>query len=169
MEKEQAIYLANQIESSNPYLYEIRKLETVGGCLPKFHQWTNGKKTLAAFEITRLESDTGYYFLFIDWHRNDNYYLVIYAHNRSTTCAEIRQIHELDDEPHLIWTYNPLKRDGKNNQRKAYFKQMFGSTSVQIKLPSTAVEVEDFFTQLFKLCQNRVRADKIVEVFDFEN
>lgn len=169
LEKEQAIYLANHIEKSKPASYEIRKLETVGGTLPKFHQWTNGKKTLAAYEVTRPESDTGYYFLFIDWHRNGIYYLVIYAHDRSTTCAEIRQIHELEGGPHLVWTYKPFKRDGKNDQRKAYFKQMFGSTAVQIKLPSSPLEVENFFKQLFKLCQNRVKADKIVHVFNSEN
>ncbi|MBO0959794.1 hypothetical protein J1P26_08660 [Neobacillus sp. MM2021_6] len=169
MEKEQAIYLANQINDSKPASYEIRKLETIGGTLPKFHQWTNGKQTLAAYEVSRPENDTGYYFLFIDWHRNDNYYLVIYAHDRSTTCAEIRQIKDLDDGPHLVWSYKPFKRDGKNDHRKAYFKQMFGSTMVHIKLPPSPNEVEVFFTELFKLCQNRVRADKIVEVFDFED
>ncbi|MEY2191805.1 hypothetical protein AB7942_03585 [Neobacillus sp. BF23-41] len=168
MEKEQAIFLATCIESSNSSIYEIKKLEITGGSLQKFHQWTNGKPTLAAYEVTRPDSDTGYYFLFIDWHRNDNYYLVIYAHDRSTTCAEIRQIQEIDGVPHIVWGYKPFKRDGKNDQRKAYFKQMFGSTTVQIKLPSTLLEVEVFLGQLFKLCQNRLKADRIVDVFDFE-
>ena len=168
MEKEQAIFLANCIESSNSSIYEIKKLEITGGSLQKFHQWTNGKPTLAAYEVTRPDRDTGYYFLFIDWHRNDNYYLVIYAHDRSTTCAEIRQIQEIDGVPHIVWGYKPFKRDGKNDQRKAYFKQMFGSTTVQIKLPSSLLEVEVFLGQLFKLCQNRLKADRIVDVFDFE-
>ena len=53
-------------------------------------------------------------------------------------------------------------------QRKAYFKQMFGSTTVQIKIPQTLLEVEGFLNQLFRLCQNRIKADKIVDVFDFE-
>jgi hypothetical protein len=168
LEKEQAILLANRIETSFSSTYEIKKLEITGGSLPKFHQWTNGKPTLAAFEVTRIDSDTGFYFVFIDWHRNDNYYLVIYAHNRSTTCAEIRQIREINGDSYLVWSYIPLKRDGKNDQRKAYFKQMFGSTTVQIRLPSSSNEVEVFVGQLFKLCQNRVKADRIVEVFDLE-
>jgi hypothetical protein len=67
-----------------------------------------------------------------------------------------------------VWTYKPFKRDGKNDQRKAYFKQMFGSTTVEIKLPSSSSEVEGFFNQLFQLCQNRIKADRIVEVFDFD-
>src|SRR3954469_17226514 len=169
MEKSQAIFLTGQIEKSNPIRYEIKKLETVGGMLPKFHQWTNGKQVLAAYDVFRPDGELGFYLLFIDWHRNDNYYLVIYAHDKSTTCAEIRQIQELEDGPNLVWSYKPFKRDGKNEQRKAYFKQMFGSTTVHIKLPSSQAEVEGFLTQLFKLCQNRVKADKITEVFDFGN
>jgi hypothetical protein len=168
VEKEQAILLSNFMEKLNLSTYEFKKLETVGGKLPKFHQWTNGKKTLAGYEVTRIDSDTSYFFLFIDWHRNDNYYFVIYAHDRSTTVAEIQQIKELEGIPHFVWMYNPLKRDGKNHQRKAYFKQMFGTTTVQIALPSSNLEVERFFDQLFMLCQNRMRADRIVDVFDFE-
>ena len=80
-----------------------------------------------------------------------------------------RQIQEIDGVPHIVWSYMPLKRDGKNDQRKAYFKQMFGSTTVQIKLPASSLEVEVFLGQLFKLCQNRIKADRIVEVFDFES
>ena len=75
---------------------------------------------------------------------------------------------KLTEFPHIVWAYKPFKRDGKNDQRKAYFKQMFGSTTVQIKLPSTSLEVEVFLGQLFKLCQNRIKADRIVDVFDFE-
>jgi hypothetical protein len=168
LEKGQALFLAKCMENSSPTAFEIKKLETVGGTLPMFHQWTNKKPTIAAYKINKLDSDTNYFFLFIDWHSNDNYYLVIYTHNKSTTCAEIHKIQELDGIPHLVWTYHPLKRDGKNNQRKAYFMQMFGTTKVQIKLPSSPIEVEEFYVHLFKLCQNRIRADRIVEVFDFE-
>jgi hypothetical protein len=170
LEKEQAIFLAKLMENSYPVGYEVKKLATIGGTLLKFHQWSNGKPTIGAYEVTRTDSATSYYFLFIDWHRNDNYYLVIYTHNKSTTCAEIRHIQDLEDGvgPHLVWTYQPLKRDGKNSQRKAYFMQKFGTTTLQIKLPSTPIEVEEFYKQLFKLCQNRIRADRIVDVFDFE-
>jgi hypothetical protein len=169
LEKDQAIFLSDCLEKWNGSIYEINKLKTVGGTIPKFHQWTNGKQTLAGYEVTRPDHDTGYFLLLIDWHRNDNYYLVIYAHDKSTTIAEMRQIEEIEGSLHLVWKYNPLKRDGKNNQRKAYFKQTFGTTTIQIKLPSSGIEVEAFFNQLFQLCQNRIKADRIVEVFDFDN
>ncbi len=166
MKKIEAVYMADLIKKSRPATYDIKEIETINGTLPHFHQWTNGKQTLAGFEVTKVASETSYYFLFIDWHRNDNYYLVVYMHNKSTTAAELRVIEEIDGIPHLTWMYKPLKRDGKNDQRKAYFKQMFGSTTVQIKVPSSFLEVEDFFNQLFRLCQNRINADRIVDVYD---
>jgi hypothetical protein len=166
LEKDHAVFLAKQIEKSSPHMFGIKKLALVNGTLPKFHQWTNGKQLVAGFEITRLDSDTSYYFLLIDWHRNDNYYLVIYAHNKSTTIAEIRQVEDIDGSFQFVWSYNPLKRDGKNDQRKAYFKQMFGTTTLHIKFPMDILEVECFLEEMFKLCQNRIYADRIVDVFD---
>jgi hypothetical protein len=169
LEKDRAVFLAKQIEKSSPHMFGIKKLALVNGTLPKFHQWTNGKQLVAGFEITRLDSETSHYFLLIDWHRNDNYYLVIYAHNKSTTIAEIRQVEDIDGSFQFVWSYNPLKRDGKNAQRKAYFKQIFGTTTVHIMLPTNVLEVEDFIEQLFKLCLNRITADQIVNVYDFNN
>ncbi|WML42898.1 hypothetical protein [Neobacillus sp. PS3-40] len=168
MEKEQAIFLSQCIDESIPSTYEINKLDTKSGTLPRFHQWTNGKPVIAGYKVTKLDSETSYYLIFIDWHRNDNYYLVVYSHDKSTTFAEIRQIEELENGLHLVWKYIPLKRDGKNDQRKSYFKQTFGSTTIQIMIPQSKLQVETFFDQLFRLCQNRVKADKIVDVFDFD-
>jgi hypothetical protein len=169
LNKDEAVTLADLIKKSRPAAYEITKMETVNGSLPQFHQWTNGKQTLAGFEVTAIDTGTSYYFLFIDWHRNNNYYLVIYIHNKSTTAAELRVIDEIDGIPHIVWMYKPLKRDGKNDLRKAYFKQMFGSTTVQIKIPASPFDVEEFFNQSFRLCQNRIKADKIVDIFDFNS
>jgi hypothetical protein len=168
MKKEQAMLLSHFIEKYDQLNYVISNLDIVNGTLPKFHQWTNRKKVIAGYKVTRLDTDTSYFLIFIDWHRNDNYYLVIYTHDKSTTVAEIRQMEELADGPHLVWKYNPLKRDGKNAQRKAFFKQTFGSTTNEIPIPKTTSEMEGFLDQLFQLCQNRIRADKIVDVFDFD-
>lgn len=172
MKKDVAVFLSGLIEHWNkqkPLTYEVRKLEAPGGTLPRFHQWTKGKQVIAAYDVTRFDSDTGYFFLFIDWHRNDNYYLVIYAHDKSTTNAEIQQVEEIEGNLHFVWKYNPLKRDGKNVQRKAYFKNTFGSTTIRMKLPASTSEVSAFFNQLFLLCQNRLRADRIVDVFDLND
>lgn len=168
MKKEQAVFLNHFIENYDQAHYQISKLDTVNGTLPKFHQWTNKKTVLAGYKITRTDTDTSYFLIFIDWHRNDNYYIVLYTHDKATTVAEIQQIGENGGNLHLIWKYNPLKRDGRNDHRKAYFKQTFGSTVIEIPIPMTTVEVNEFLNQLFQLCQNRIRADKIVNAFDFE-
>jgi hypothetical protein len=168
MEKNLAVMVSNCLEQWNEFpstAYELNKLSTTNDTLLHFHQWTNGKPLISAFEVVKPGQD-GYFFLFIDWHRNGNYYLVIYSHNKSTTVAELNRIIEEEGSFQLEWKYNPLKRDGKNDIRKSYFKQLFGSLTVQIPLPSSPLKVETFIDQLFKLCFNRIRADRIVEIFD---
>lgn len=170
MEKKQAAIVSKYLEhcnESNSTTYEISQLATPNDTLVQFHQWANRKPIIAAFEISKLGHDS-YFFLFIDWHRNDNYYLVIYSHNKSTTIAELNRTVEEDGVSALSWTYNPLKRDGKNDIRKSYFKQTFGTNRMTIPLPTSTLEIQNFLDQLFKLCHNRIRADRIVDIFDFE-
>ena len=167
LEKNQASIVSNYLNEATSTTYEIRKIDTPNDTLIKFHQWANRKPIIAAFEVSKLEHDS-YFFLFIDWHRNDNYYLVIYTHNKSTTIAELNRSIEEEGVTSLSWTYNPLKRDGKNGIRKSYYKQTFGTNTMKIPLPTSTLGVESFFDQLFKLCHNRIRADRIVDVFDFD-
>lgn len=169
MEKKQAVLISNFLERWNESpstTYELNKLDIPNDTLSQFHQWANRKPIISAFEVTRLGQDS-YFFLFIDWHRNENYYLVIYAHDKSTTIAELNRTIEEDNITYLSWKYNPLKRDGKNDIRKSYFKQTFGTHTMRIALPSSTLEMGTFLDELFKLCHNRIRADRIVEVFDF--
>ncbi|MEH7403599.1 hypothetical protein V7148_21815 [Gottfriedia acidiceleris] len=168
MKKEFAISISNQIKNwivSNNSLFNIEEIPTTFNTLQNFQQWTNGKPIVSAFHLSKVEEES-YYLLLIDWHRNDNFYLVIYVENKSTTAAEIREIREQDGQFSLVWKYNPLKRDGKNAERKAYFKQVFGSLQVEIPIPSTPNEVERFFNDLYKLCRNRQTADRIIDLYD---
>lgn len=139
MEKNQAVKISELLASwaaTTSASYDISKLDTPNDTLKTFHQWANGKPVIAAFDVAKPE-DERYYFLFIDWHRNDNYYLVIYAHDKSTTLAELNKTIEEDGVCYLSWKYNPLKRDGKNDIRKSYFKQTFGTTTMNLPLPTT--------------------------------
>jgi hypothetical protein len=169
MEKSTATSIQNQLELWSQHSqssYSIDKLELSGNTLKTFHQWANGKQTIAAFKVTNPNNET-FYLLLIDWHRNENYYLVIYLHDKSSTAAEIH--HTEEDSAGslaLLWTYNPLKRDGLNAERKAYFKQVFGSITMQIPLPQATTDTEDFLDQIFTLARNRLRVDKIAELFN---
>ncbi|WNB90897.1 hypothetical protein [Bacillus sp. NEB1478] len=168
MEKELAISiitLMDKWQEKPSAKYDVQKFRLTDNQLPDFHQWTKEKTVLAAFSVS-IPEENGYYFLFIDWHRNDNFYLVIYTHNKSTTVAEIQRTSTIDEIPQLIWTYNPLKRDGKNDIRKSYFKQTFGSLTVHIPIPQKPKDVERFAADLFKLSHNRMRADKAHEIFN---
>ncbi len=169
MEKKLAVSISNHIDKwnlSKHTIYNIYKIETVGSTLHDFHQWSNGKPFVAGYQVTKHD-EKGYYLLFIDWHRNDNYYLVVYMHDKSTTVAELQRTVDNEGNQELVWNYSPLKRDGKNDQRKAYFKQVFGSTTVHIPLPKSPKDVEMLLDHLFALSRNRLRADRIVDKFNF--
>jgi hypothetical protein len=168
VEKNVAKLICKHIEDfmkNNQTTYDIAKVDFTGGSIQGFHQWTNGKPLIAGYHVS-IPEEKSYYLLFIDWHRNQNYYLVIYPFDKSTTLAELQTINELDGKEVITWKYNPLKRDGKNQQRKSYFKQIFGTTIVNITIPTSYHEVSHFFDQLFSLCQKRQKADRIVDVFE---
>ncbi len=171
MEKQLAQSIHHQIEkwdrTGNSTSYEIESLQIVEKFLPRFHQWTNEKKVIAGYSVTKIGFDS-YYILLIDWHRNNNYYIVIYSANKSTTLAELQTVVSKENQYYLKWNYTPLKRDGKNNHRKSYFTKIFGSTHVEIPLPTSDKKVEEFFDQLFALCQNRKKADESVSSIDTE-
>lgn len=139
--------------------YEISAIYTGESVLRGFHQWADGKNFVAAFQIKKQDEEL-FYILLIDWHRNGNYYLVIYSPDKSTTYAEIRETVEGEGETCLLWKYNPLKRDGKNGFRKAYFKKRFGTTDVRIPLPQSEDDVEEFIGKLDWLAKNRLAADR---------
>lgn len=166
MNRQQAQHLAEFIEQFNsPSFYNVETIQKNGQTLQDFHQWANGKPLVAGFFVTK-PGEESYYLLLIDWHRNDTYYLVIYMHDKSTTVCEIRQLTEHEGVNAFVWKYNPLKRDGKNGIRKAYFQKMLGTTSVQIPLPQSPENVEGFFDNIFSLCSNRIRADRSPQLFE---
>jgi hypothetical protein len=157
LEKEQVVFLSNGMEQSNPTLFDIKKLDTtVKNFLPGFQK---GKEAISGFEVTKRDNNISYLFTFI--HTGENYYLVIYSQNKKPM-AELKNIEMIDGNPYIVWKYNPAKRDGKNQERKDYFKENYGSTIRQIPIPKSSSDIETFIGELFALCQNRLEADNIV-------
>jgi hypothetical protein len=169
MDKPAAVSIQYQLEQWSQHrqsTYTISKLAINNSKLNGFHQWADGKPITAAFHVMDRNYES-FFLLLIDWHQNENYYLVVYLQDKSSTAAEIhRTAEDHDGRLSIFWTYNPLKRDGLNAERKAYFKQVFGSTTMQIPLPQTAVETETFLDQIFNLGRNRLRVDRIAELFN---
>jgi hypothetical protein len=168
MEKKLAAALSEQIEQwrqDNASAYEVDKLVLTGETLKNFHQWADKKHVIAGYKVTERNEDA-FYVLLIDWHRNENYYLVLYTANKTTTAAEIQRtvVNEIGQLA-LFWQYTPLKRDGLNAERKAYFKQVVGSASIEIELPHTPQDVEAFMEKLFALGRTRLRIDRSMEFF----
>jgi hypothetical protein len=158
LEKEQVIFLSSGMEQTNPTLFDIKKLDvTIKNFLPGFQK---GKEAISGFEVTKRDDNTSYIFTFI--HSEENYYLVIYSKNKKAM-MELKNVEMIDGNPYIVWKYNPAKRDGKNQERKDYFKKNFGSAIRQIFIPKSSSEIEAFICELFALCQSRLQADHIGE------
>lgn len=127
--------------------------------LKNFHPWADGKNFIGGFLI-HADSGTNMWLLLINW-RKDEYYIVLYPEDKSCPIAELHKSIKDGNHDCLQWTYSPTKRDGKNSERKKYFKKYFLSLDVTISIPSAIHEVSDFLNELLCLAENRVKADSL--------
>lgn len=128
--------------------------------LSGFHQWADNRPCEGAF-LLKNSVGNGLWVVLIDWRESNNFYIVLFPESKSGPIAEIHHIINKDNESVFHWRYSPSKRDSKNEERKAYFAETFLSTDVQILVPKSAIEVDDFIDELFVLAENRVKADNL--------
>lgn len=125
-----------------------------------FHKWADGKPLISADRILR-DNDDAMRLLLIDWHEDDEFYCVLYPDDRSSPIAELWSIEETAAGDQLVWNYRPVKRDGKNEQRKNYFSQIAGDLTLRVALPTTVEDVPPLLCNLFALHDYRLAADQL--------
>ncbi|MBU9551989.1 HNH endonuclease [Burkholderia multivorans] len=107
--------------------------------------------------------DVARWLLLIDWKKTGNYYIVIFPESRLGPICELHKLLAHASIPTLEWTYPPSKRDGKNEQRRAYFLATYGSETTTLILPQTAAQIDNFVDDLFELAEYRLKADALAE------
>ena len=115
-----------------------------------FHQWADDKLLEGCFLIENQNGEN-LWILLIEWKGDANYYLVLFPESQSGPIAEI---HESVDQLTLRWRYRPVKRDGRNEERRRYFETYFLSLDVLISIPADITEVGDFLLELLALAEN---------------
>lgn len=134
--------------------------------LSGFHQWADSKELEGGFLIGN-QNGSNIWLLLINWKDvNDEFYVVLFPENKQRVIAEIHEvISEEKDRSLLKWRYRPSKRDGKNEERKAYFSKYFLnldlSLEVSISVPEKVDEVSGFLNELLSLSENREKADSL--------
>ena len=93
-----------------------------------------------------------FWFIIADWKENNDYAVEITTENKQQWLATIRK-----EE----WTYNPKKRDGRNEKREKRFESIFRSTTVPIPFPSENVSIYDFLDHVFDAINIRRWADAL--------
>lgn len=141
----------------------VEQLRPTNGRFSGFHQWADGRPALGAYLVSGGPSASRLWLALVDWRESENMYLVLFPESRSGPVAEIHRTSELPEGDALHWKYSPSLRDGKNEQRRAYFDRAFGSCDVFIRLPNTIEEVEDFCDDLASLAFCRAAADALTQ------
>lgn len=128
--------------------------------LSGFHQWANSKEFEGGFLIENLNG-SNVWLLLIKWNEGNEFYVVLFPENKQGPVAEIHEVINEEDRSLLKWRYKPSKRDGKNEERKAYFSKYFLGLEVFISIPEKIDEVSDFLSELLSLSENRQKADSL--------
>ena len=125
-----------------------------------FHHWATNKRFEGGF---LFKNDLGekLWILLIEWNPKFGYYLIIFPDDKSGPLAEIHKHFTDVDGDYMRWIYSPSKKDGRNNERKEYFKKYFQSDEVIISMPSSREYVQGFIDEIFSLAENRVAADAL--------
>lgn len=125
--------------------------------LSGFHQWADGKPFEGGFLVTSSIGEN-FWLLIIEWNSSNGFYVVLFPEDKSCPAAEI---HKIINDDTLNWRYSPIKQDGKNDLRKAYFEKYFLNLDVLISVPSSLNDVTDFLNECGGLLVNRLKADKL--------
>ncbi|MHB1707097.1 MAG: HNH endonuclease [Acidithiobacillus sp.] len=127
-----------------------------------FHPFADARKCVGAYLFEDHEAnDNRLWVLLLDWRKNGNFYIVLFPGAQFGPVVEIHRLTVNNGEKVLHWRYSPSKRDGRNEERKAYFVDAFLSENVQISVPNNPDEVDDFIEELFSLVSSRTKADEL--------
>jgi hypothetical protein len=125
-----------------------------------FHQWADAKPLVSADHIRR-DDRMAFDCLLIDWKESGEWYVVVCEQSTHAPLAEIWSESTDGDVITLAWQYKPAKRDGRNAERVAYFRQHVGDRTLQISVPKPDEDSVRFIEDLFDLVDNRLRADEL--------
>jgi len=123
-----------------------------------FHPFANGNTQFGTFLIH--DTERSYWLSVINWNKPGSFHIVVFPENRSSPLLEIHNV----SNKNFIWKYSPAKQDGKNTDRKDYFKSQYGSLEAKIKYPENIEQIENFLTDIFSITELRIKSDKSVTI-----
>ncbi len=114
---------------------------------------------LKVFKAHKNEND--YWIALTNWRKNrpDNYYLVTFGRD-GRPIRVLCELHECDGLE-LRWQYKPTRTDGRNEERKQKFSEMYGSTEVSISIPTASVSVDEFLMDILRVAEIRKVAQNL--------
>ena len=162
MKQELAKRIAIAIEAfkSGPSARFVQIRRIPRGVIDGFHHWANGAPIEGGYLFHRRLDGQRLWLLLIEWNPSYGFYVVVFPEDQRGPIVEAHHIEEGPSRKLLKWRYAPVKRDGKNRQRREFFESLYGTTSVLIPVPTSKDEVEDFLFEVFQLAERRLLADQ---------
>jgi hypothetical protein len=118
--------------------------------IDNFHEWVNGRPLLGAHLLPTINNGSLLWLLLIKWQNEHNpnnphgWYLVVFPEDQRNPLMEI---HRVDGNNRLCWSYVPRLHHGNNHDRQVEFARILGiaDANVQIEIPN--VNTVDFFLE----------------------
>jgi hypothetical protein len=157
MTKEQVIKLRDLLEKGMPNDSPFSLVKRIkDDNLAGFSRWPKENRiNLGAYLIKHKKATFKNYWIVTCQWRIDDYFIVVYPENRTPSLLEIGKL----ENGFLEWRYKPVKRDGKNQERRIYFQSEYGKLEVCLKYPSGVNDLSDFVFNLFEVASLREQAD----------
>ncbi|MEW9080753.1 HNH endonuclease [Terrisporobacter glycolicus] len=102
-----------------------------------------------------------YYFVFINWRYNENYYIVLYSSDKFIPLVELHKIEYKFNSLDIKWRYIPRKQDGLNESRKDCFRKYYGDIFKYIEVTNNPYDIELFLDDIFDLLDKKIKSDNI--------
>ena len=132
-------------------VYPAGRLENFGGIF-------NDRESEGGVLIENPAGDN-IWVMFIDTKQTGEMDLVIHSEDKKKVIAMIKK----SDGNNWLWSYAPRIRDGRNEERKAYFIKCLSSLEFIIPIPNSIEDVPKLFKQLLNIAEVRVKADDLSE------
>ena len=167
MDRDTAAQISELVRLGLPSSASFRLEEQFDIPLVKFHLWADGKDCISAYRVASDKNEL--ILVFTQWSPKNTtrFELVVF---RSDRLRILSKVHEVRDD-HLIWEYQPRKRDKRNFERKARFDVIanrknltIDDSQVVIPIPKNPRDVELFLEAVFLLVDVRLEADSMKEL-----
>lgn len=104
----------------------------------------------------------------VNWKPNfeDQWAVVLFDEGEQAILEAFTHVSEELVVPEFRWAYQPRKRDGRNEERKARFVEALGETTIRLPVPVSAEQLTGFIDAATRIADTRRHAESLPKLAD---